>query len=173
MGVPIFSLAAVSIGILCLGFAPLVAERAFPRKYEQASSTQLRETILKNAGSLEPDEIVSLEKMLESSETMVLHGRMLYPRFYDANDGVEKTAKTGYAPMPYARYVFLVAGDPEGTIIFPQTRDDIPLRNAQDVILVGCMDGLAVKANLVILPEQNFASYSADPKISWVCPGQQ
>lgn len=169
---PYFSLTAVALGILCMGFTPLAAERSFPRIYETASAVKLHDTITDNAEVLSTRERESLEKALESPDTKILHGRMLYPRYYGADEGEEKTAKTGYAPMPYARYVFLVAGDPEGTIVFPHTRDDIPLRNAQDVILVGCMDGLAVKAGLVILPEQDNMSYSADPGISWECPTQ-
>ncbi len=66
----------------------------------------------------------------------------------------------------------MVAGDPEGTVIFPQIQSDLPLRNAEDILLIGCMDGLAVKARLVVLPTQNFSAYPADPPISWDCSPQ-
>ncbi len=169
---PIFSLVSIAAGILCVGFTPLLAEKAFPRVYETATAGKLRNVILENAKGMSSNEKDSLESALDSPDTKILYGRMLYPRFYDAGEGEKKTGKTGYAPSPYARYVFLVAGDPEGTIIFPHTQSDLPLKNAQDVILVGCMDGLAVKAGLVILPEQNYDSYTAEQGFSQVCPGR-
>ncbi len=167
--VPVFSLATIAIGILCIGFTPLAAEKAFPRLFPPATVSEMRQELLGYSVNFSQEDREGLEVLLANPDVIVLHGRMLYPRFYEEKEGEEKTGKTGYAPMPYARYVFLVAGEPEGTVIFPQTNSNLPLRNAQDVILVGCMDGLAVKANMVVLPEQDSATFLSEPRNSWIC----
>jgi hypothetical protein len=94
---------------------------------------------------------------------------MLYPRYYSENEGEENTGKTGYAPLPYSRYVFLIAGEPDGTIIFPHASSELPLRNSKTALVVGCMDGLAVKARLIVLPSDNAKLYIADAPVEWVC----
>lgn len=169
--IPLKNLAALAAGILCIGILPLVAERSFPKIYPSAKYESTGQRLLEAAGNLPVADGTGLKSLVSDPNVILMHGRMLYPRFYEAKDGEEKTGKTGYAPLPYARYVFLVAGDPEGTVIFPNKTGDLPLRNAQDVILAGCMDGLAVKARVVLLPDSGQV-FSASPSSEWVCPNQ-
>ncbi len=164
-----FLLAGVAIAVFFIGYLPLMAESAFPKVYQRATVENTRQTLEPGAAGLSSAEQEGLRSLLGDPQVVVMHGRMLYPRFYGENEGEEKTGKTGYAPLPYARYVFLVAGNPEGTVIFPHTQADLPLRNTDDVILAGCMDGLAVKARLILLPGENLAAYSAEPGQSWIC----
>lgn len=166
---PLFGLAATALAIFCIGYLPLFAERAIPRTYPMATVDNTRNILEVGSTSLSGEVRNGLVNLLEDPRVVVMYGRMLYPRFYGEKEGEEKTGKTGYTPLPYARYVFLVAGNPDGTVVFPNTRADLPLRNADDVILAGCMDGLAVKARLVILPGENPSAYSAEPSVGWSC----
>jgi hypothetical protein len=170
--VPLYSLAAIATGIFCIGFTPLAAENAFPRLYPPATVMNVRSELVQAASELPSRDREGLMTALDDPHVVVMHGRMLYPRFYAAKEGEEKTGKTGYAPLPYARYVFLVAGEPEGTVIFPQTNSELPFRNASDVTVVGCMDGLAVKARTILLPGSMPQIYLADPAFPWTCDPQ-
>jgi hypothetical protein len=167
----IISLALLAAGILCIGLLPLAGETSFQKLYPKATARTTGLDIVKASANLPEETQSGIRKLITDPNVIIIDGRMLYPRFYGENEGEEKTGKTGYIPLPYARYVFLVAGDPEGTIIFPQDNGELPLRNAQDVILAGCMDGLAVKANIVINPSSGDV-YTANPAIPWTCPTQ-
>jgi hypothetical protein len=167
----LFGLASLAAGILCIGLLPLVGESSFPKIYPKATAQTTEPDIIKAGSNLPAETQENIQKLINDPNAVIMDGRMLYPRFYGEKEGEEKTGKTGYAPLPYARYVFLVAGEPEGTVIFPQDNSELPLRNAQDVILAGCMDGLAVKANIVIIPSTG-EIYSANPAIPWTCPAQ-
>ncbi|NMB54867.1 MAG: hypothetical protein GYA15_09210 [Leptolinea sp.] len=165
----LIGLLAIMLGILSIGFTPLAAESVFPNIYLQGTNESIRDLITSSSRQTSPDVQAGIDTLIHDPEAVIMNGRMLYPRFYDAGEGEEKTGKTGYTSLPYARYVFLVAGEPEGTVIFPQTQADLPLRNTGDVILAGCMDGLAVKARLVLLPGPTPHIYLANPPVSWDC----
>lgn len=169
---PVFKLSAILLSVFLIGCLPLFAEKAFPRLYPIATVENTRQSLNESADRLPIEVRDGLRSLLQDPQVVVMNGRMLYPRYYGEKEGEEKTGKTGYAPLPYARYVFLVAGNPEGTVIFPQTRADLPLRNAGDVILAGCMDGLAVKARLVVLPGVEPSAFSAEPPVAWNCASQ-
>lgn len=161
-------LGLISTGILFIGTLPLIAETAFPRLFPPATTAEANQLLSKSRNL--PVEIrAGIVKLLQDPNVIVLNGRMLYPRYYDLEEGEEKTGKTGYAPLPYSRYVFLIAGEPEGTIIFPYSSSDLPLRNAETALVVGCMDGLAVKARLVLLPDSQSQPYIADAPLDWTC----
>jgi len=167
--VNVFILAASAVGIFCNGFLPLLAETSFPKVYPKTTIQNTRQVFINSAVNLSSEDQHGLDKLLDDPDVVVMNGRMLYPRYYGEKEGEEKTGKTGYTPLPYSRYVFLVAGDPEGTVIFPQLNPELPLRNAQDVFLIGCMNGLAVKARMVVLPDQKSAVFTALPSLPWTC----
>ncbi|HEX7555398.1 MAG TPA: hypothetical protein VF338_02150, partial [Leptolinea sp.] len=164
-----FILAAAAAGILFIGFLPLLAETSFPQVYPKTTVQNTRQVLIDSAVNISSEDQQGLLKLLDDPNVLVLNGRMLYPRYYGEKEGEEKTGKTGYAPLSYSRYVFLVAGDPEGTVIFPHINSALPLRNAQDVLLIGCMDGLAVKARMVVLPNEKSAVFTAEPSQPWTC----
>ncbi len=163
-----FSLAPLASVILCIGLLPLAGESAFPRLYPKAASETTGHELIQVASNLPVEVQTGIKELTQDANAVLMDGRMLYPRFYSEKEGEEKTGKTGYAPLPYARYVFLVAGDPEGTVIFPHDNGELPLRNAQNVILAGCMDGLAVKAKIVYLPDSG-EIFTANPSLPWAC----
>jgi hypothetical protein len=168
---PALGLGTLAAGILCLGLLPLAGETSFQKIYSNASIQVTGKKIMEGASSLPGETQAGIKDLLNDPNVVIMDGRMLYPRFYGEKEGEEKTGKTGYSPLPYARYVFLVAGDPEGTVIFPQDNGELPLRNARDVILAGCMDGLAVQAKVVLLPSTGDV-YTASPSIPWMCSPQ-
>jgi hypothetical protein len=123
----------------------------------------------KQIASLKPDERSQIETLLLDPEVILMNGRMLYPRFYEPGEGEDKTGKTGYEPLPYGRYVFLMAGEPEGTVIFPHIVSNLPLRHAEHAIIIGCKEGLAVKALLVAPQNKPEQLYTSHPIENWSC----
>jgi hypothetical protein len=167
----LFGLASMAAVILCVGLLPLAAESSFPKLYPKASATVTGQQIIKAVDNLPSETRTGINTLINDPNAVIMDGRMLYPRYYGEKEGEEKTGKTGYTPLPYARYVFLVAGNPEGTVIFANGNGELPLHNASDVILAGCMDGLAVQARVVLIPSSGEV-YTASPALPWTCPAQ-
>jgi hypothetical protein len=167
----LFGLASLAATILCVGLLPLAAESSFPKIYPTPTYAITGQEIINSVDKLPADIRSGIDALIKDPNAVIMDGRMLYTRFYGAKEGEEKTGKTGYTPLSYARYVFLVAGNPEGTVIFPNDNGELPLRNASDVILAGCMDGLAVQAKVVLLPSTQDI-FTASPTVPWACPTQ-
>lgn len=163
------ALSLLGLGIFFIGCLPLAVENVFPRLFPPATIENTEDILTSTSQVYSSDVQEGVKQLISDPQAVVMCGRMFYPRFYGEKEGEENTGKTGYAPLPYARYVFLVAGEPDGTVIFPQTQSDLPLRNSSDVILIGCMDGLAVRARLLILPGNPAESHLADPPDAWRC----
>jgi hypothetical protein len=163
-------LGLVSAGILFTGSLPLIAETSFLKIYSPATVVTAHQVLASELNNLPTAVQTGIEKLLQDPNVIVLNGRMLYPRYYGEKEGEERTGKTGYTPLPFSRYVFLVAGEPEGTIIFPYTSPELPLRNAETALVVGCKDGLAVKARLVFVFAAQAQPYIADAPVDWTCP---
>ncbi|GAP21107.1 hypothetical protein ADM99_05585 [Leptolinea tardivitalis] len=166
---PFAVMAGISSILLLIGIIPIIAENSFPRIYPAVEKNSISQIILKASSNLPDNFQKDVSVLLSDPDSIIMHGRMLYPRFYDVKDGEENTGKTGYTVLPYARYVFLVAGQPEGTVIFPHTESDLPLRNSEEIYLVGCMDGLAIKARMLVLPDETPSVFTANPPIPWTC----
>ncbi|MEI8131181.1 MAG: hypothetical protein WCG34_02030, partial [Leptolinea sp.] len=162
-------LSIVATLLLLAGSLPQMAETAFPRVFPLATVDTARQLFFPAPGGLSFADQAGIEKILQDPNVIVLNGRMLYPRYYGEKEGEEKTGKTGYAPMPYSRYVFLIAGVPEGTIIFPHISAELPLRNAETALVIGCMDGLAVNARVVAVETLNSQPYIAAAPVDWSC----
>jgi hypothetical protein len=159
----------IGFGIFLFGASPVIAENVFPRLFTPLSTESVAGILDKQIASLKPDERSQIETLLLDPEVILMNGRMLYPRFYEPGEGEDKTGKTGYEPLPYGRYVFLMAGEPEGTVIFPHIVSNLPLRHAEHAIIIGCKEGLAVKALLVAPQNKPEQLYTSHPIENWSC----
>jgi hypothetical protein len=162
-------LAAVAIVTLFIGTLPLLGETVFPRLYPPATVETARQMLGPELNKLSGIDQAGIEKILTDPQVIVLNGRILYPRYYGEKEGEEKTGKTGYTPLPYSRYVFMIAGEPDGTIIFPNASPELPLRNAETALVIGCTDGPAINARVVALTSTLSQPYFASTPVDWSC----
>jgi hypothetical protein len=163
----------VAVLILLIGCLPVLAEKVFPRIYPPASIESARKMLTDENTNLSSADQAGIENILKDPSVIVLNGRMLYPRYYDAREGEENTGKTGYAPLPFGRYVFLIAGEPDGTVIFPYTSPDLLLRNAENALIIGCLDGFAINARLVSVPSVQSQPFIASGPVDWTCTSKK
>lgn len=107
--------------IVCLGtFVPLT-EMVFPKKYPVNSQEVLANQI---GITLENGEIV-------------LYGRALYPRYYNAGDGEPDTAKIGYEPNEKSRLIFFLVGTKNELVVFELKQVPKYFPHTADVFIVG------------------------------------
>jgi len=119
--------------VLFVGMSLPLTELAFPEKYLSLTEEQLSATL----------EITPLDGEI------VVYGRAIYPRYYEAGDGEPGTAKLGYEPNKQARLVFWLVGPDPGLVIFPLDTAPEFFPHASDVWIVGKMDSHALYARIV------------------------
>jgi len=68
---------------------------------------------------------------------VVLYGRAIYPRYYEAGDGESGTAKIGYGPEERSRLVFFLIGPQNGLVIFELKGSPSFFPNLSDVYMIG------------------------------------
>ena len=89
-----------------------------------------------------------------------LHGRAIYPRWYDAKEGEPGTAKLGYGEMDQARLVFFLVGEKNSLVIFPAESSPKFFPNASDVTIEGTLeDGYIQAKNIVVQKDGISAEY--------------
>jgi hypothetical protein len=133
---------AFGIGILSLGLSPLLIERFVPQKYEPLT----REDV-----AIYIDDLPGLEQFLDAENSVLLHGRVLYPRFYKADQGEPGGDWPAFSPRPYSRLGFVVIGPRDAHVVLPTDASPKFFPHASDVIVFGCPADEHIQAKLVVL----------------------
>lgn len=87
---------------------------------------------------------------------VTLHGRAIYPRWYDAGEGEPGTAKMGYGESDEARLVFFMVGEANTLVIYPLETAPKSFPNASDVTVIGIWQDGFIRAQKV---EENSIEY--------------
>jgi hypothetical protein len=99
-------------------------------------------------GSELPEDI---RLFLSQEETLLISGRLLYPRFYPAGLG-EPTNIPAYKKMDFSRLIFEMVG-PDGEVVAILPIDDIPdaVPNGAEGLVIGCQYESYILTNYMIL----------------------
>ncbi len=156
-------------GIFIIALLVPLAEHLYPYQLAQLTKEQLQMTVLDSdlAGSLGYSKS-ELNTYLQSEQTYLLHGRMLYPRFYYEKLGEPVDIPT-YSPKDYRRLVFTLSGlmgNPSFVLPVDDTPKPIPYRSK--VIVVGCRNGGGILGVIFLDSEQETLTRSPRPVLT--CP---
>lgn len=159
------SFAFVLLSVI-IGMSLIAVERIVPPRYSLAENKLVLSQMSSNP-TVQSSEIdkKALSLFDKQPDTFIVKGRALYPRYYGTGEGELKTAKTGYAPSPDARLVFMVASQPDGLVIFKTDTPPSYFPNGADVSIIGCQTDLYAQALIITVHGQNETTYiSPDAK---------
>ena len=114
-----------------------------------------------------------LDTFLQYPDAKILVGRVLYPRYYKANQGEFVNAFYPYQNLGFPRTAFKLVGPVgESSIVLP---GNVPasLAQASDVLVLGCKMQNYVDALIVIALGENGTAYARQPEAPLECPLQQ
>jgi hypothetical protein len=128
---------ALIVGLLLLGSAAPALEASFPRRYD-ATRREAMVSALIRSKLLTPGQRSELYAFL-SRGGVAFSGRALYPRYLAPGEGKPGVGKKNpFAPKPYPRISFYLAGMLNSSLIFPVKSEPASFPNGQDVLVVGC-----------------------------------
>jgi hypothetical protein len=119
--------------VLCIGTLLPLTELAFPEKYPALTQAQLSAAL----------------GITPQKGEIIVYGRAIYPRYYNAGEGEPASAKLGYGVSAEARLVFSVVGPKPGLVIFPLEAAPGFFPNASDVWIIGSQDGDVLRARII------------------------
>lgn len=144
--------AVLVIVFVLAGSLPWLAEGIAQPRYTSTADELKAQVILQDP---------SVEEFLSQPNSLILEGRMLYPRFFRRNDGIFSTTPWAiYAVRDFSRLGFIVLNEGAASVIFPADQP-VKLTHGVDVIVVGCQRANYIEARWVFFPELDEA-YQAD-----------
>ncbi|RPJ50793.1 MAG: hypothetical protein EHM21_04225 [Chloroflexi bacterium] len=157
------SLGGTAAAFLLVGMSLPLAEHLFPLRYQPETQAQMAQAFLRElpaarSGS-QDSPAAAINDALQQPGAILLHGRALHPRYYSAGEEEPKTAKTGYAGLPYARLVFFLVGSKNGLVVLPLDQPEVDFPNLADVYILGCSEKNMVRAKAVLVMQEKRVLY--------------
>lgn len=131
------AVAGILILFLILGAAPALCGRIIPQQiFTQSSGENIRamETILAD----HPAEQEQLSGLLSDPENSVISGRIIYPRFFYAHEGLSSGHPwTAYKIRDFSRLGFVLLNQENHDVILPVGETPAFIPNAADIFVIG------------------------------------
>jgi hypothetical protein len=145
--------------LLLAGILLIIPDYVFPPQLEELSQEQLQQSIFQY--DLAGNETY-LQSLLNSDRNIVVFGKIMYPRYYQAGMG-EITFDFPYKTLDYPRLAFYLIGN-EGTRNILLT-GPIPkgLTNGSNAIIVGCREKDYIDAKAILFTDLDQKVYFRDP----------
>ena len=125
----------VMVVILFLGMILPLSERFIPNRYSQAEvDVRINQLTSEENTGLPSIDQERFAKLLLEDDIEVWYGRALYPRFFQADDGM--VGLGGSYIRPYPRMEFFLIGT-ENNFSFLQQNEAVQMEHATDVLFIG------------------------------------
>lgn len=165
-------LSGVIISFLLIGMTIPLSTSFFEQRYPPATRKQIAQQVLTEAGSqlgLSNKEWMSF---LSSPQSVIIQGRILYPRQIEKDDGPKASVYKFYHPKPYPRMLFTLIGPGSITSAMFASMQAPNIPNASDAIILGCRESNYVQVWAVLLQDgsQLIKRTPATAATSLVCP---
>lgn len=131
------------IGLLFLsGLSLPLSEIIVPDQYPDKTQNQMWDDFHAKTSTTVDESLILIE------------GRAIYPRYFEANEGIALTAKPGYEPSPESRLVFELVGQKTGRVIFPLENMPEYFPNTVNLILL-TRNGDLNETEYILISDEN------------------
>ena len=111
-----------------------LSEMSFPQRYPVLQQNPPPDQTL-HSYLAQTDLETGCQKQTESAALVIVRGRAIYPRYYDAGDGETFTDAAGYKKVDEGRLVFDLLGQKYTRVIFPMNQPPAFFPTASDVTI--------------------------------------
>jgi len=154
---PIFHAAAAFLVVFAIGVLIPLTEKIFPRKYPDETDP-LGVQRLYEENLIPAETYEAYQQLISAEELSIIHGRLLYPRFYLAGEEVSRKSGYGFRKMDFPRLHFMLQGSSFSHVILPLGESPPPIPDSADAYAVGC-EGKVFFAKLVLIYDQQTGQY--------------
>lgn len=138
----------LALALLFAGLLLPAAEVLAPSRFEKIDArsavTRWQDSEVSAATSLD------IRAFLDQPDAVVLSGRALWPRYYNADTGEPGGQWPAFNPLPFARIGFVLIGPSGAQVVLPLETSPADFPNASDVVVYGCDEGQYIRAVAVL-----------------------
>ncbi len=168
-------ISGIILAVLLIGTLIPLSSTFFERRYPPLSKKDLRLQVTAKASTQLGLTSKEWQAFLSSPQSIIMQGRILYPRQFEKDEGPAASIYDIYIPKPYPRMVFALIG-PNGmnnAMLAAMQAPNIP--NASDAIILGCREStyIQVWGILVNDGDQFIKRTPATAAESLLCPLQE
>ncbi len=160
-----------ALPFLITAFALVVAHKFFPLSYPARDQSELAR-MYQEVSQTSSLGVPQVEQFLQQKQASMIYGRALYPIYFKANMGALNYSWLSFAPQPYRRLAFYVAGpEPAGVIWATESNVDT-FPDGADVVVLGCRTdtGDIDAVSVLITSTDPPILYNRNPMPPLVCP---
>jgi len=160
----------IVLSLVMIGTLIPLSGKLFEQRYSSLNRSELIRQVMKQTKDQSKISNATLRKFILTPGSMILQGRILYPREFDKDQGLDISIYAFYHPKPYPRMLLTLLG-PQGEtqLIFPSTQA-VPIPNASDAIILGCSDSKYVQVWAVLLTDSNLIIKRSPASKPLTCP---
>jgi len=156
---PIIYSISIAATFMLIGGLPWIAESINPPpRYRGLEPTVLQAQIVELQTDVSETDV---QKFVTYPESIILTGRLLYPRTFSKNSGLtSSTPWPSYAPRDFPRLGFKLLNYGSREIVFPNKGVTIENVQGEDVIVLGCEREDYIEARLLVFPNADITYLS-------------
>ena len=146
------AVAGILVLFLILGVVPALCGELVPQQvFLQSTEKNLRDLESLTAGF--PEENRALDLILSEPGKEVLNGRLIYPRYFEKNEGLSSGHPwIAYRIRDFARLGFVLLNEENHDVILPLQTEPAFIENAADIYVIGSDEEDHFRADAVIIP---------------------
>jgi hypothetical protein len=164
------SIVMSGLPFLCIALGLVWGHRLFPSLYPAKSQPELLQDY-QNTSRATDTEIADWEDFLKQDDATVLHGRAIYPVYFEAEEGMVNFNWPSFAPQPYGRLAFYLIGPQSKSVNLPMDAPPAYFPDGASVIVIGCKIGAGdVRAVSILIQGDTPTYHTGESSSTPVCP---
>lgn len=167
-----FGQSIVLSGLPFLGIALVLVwgHQLFPSLYPAKSQPELLQEY-QNTSQATDIEIADWKNFLQQEGATILHGRAIYPIYFEAEEGMVNFNWPSFAPQPYSRLAFYLIGPQSKSVNLPMDSPPRYFPDGASVIVIGCKIGAGdVNAVSILVQGDTPTYYTSGRSLTPACP---
>jgi len=147
----------------------------FEQRYSPLSKKELGQQFAALAGNQAGISSEELNTFLSAPGSVILQGRILYPRQFSKDEGPKRSVYYFYRRKPYPRMLLTLIGPNGETPVILPSLQALPIPNASDAIILGCRENIDAPAWAYVQVWAVFLTHNnillkRTPSIPLACP---
>jgi hypothetical protein len=160
-GLPFF---LIAIGLV-------FGHRLFGPLYPLESQQELLQVYQSVLPPASKTEITMLKGFLQQDGATIVHGKALYPIYLKAEDGMVNVNWPSFAPQPYNRLAFYLAGPQSISVNLPMESPPLYFPDGASVMVLGCkVEAGDINAVSILIEGESPIHYASEAGLTSSCP---
>jgi hypothetical protein len=165
------SLVMFGLPFFLIAIGLVFGHRLFGPLYPLQSQQELLQVYQSVLPPASKAEITMLKGFLQQDGATIVHGKALYPIYLKAEDGMVNVNWPSFAPQPYNRLAFYLAGPQSISVNLPMESPPLYFPDGASVMVLGCkVEAGDINAVSILIQGESPIHYASEAGLTSSCP---